>query len=157
VGLAANDCQVAIYIDGELDGKILVENHSSGTANFRYLPQDVLGIGNHSVKAVAYSLNGSESLFTEDLIFNIAQPVGYSPSTQIDDSSEAVSQIQDSEESILEEETTLVEEQVAAETAEAVETSEGSDIAKQAAGWSIFRSFTGWDSLSASRFFNKNS
>ena len=71
VGLTLNDSIVEIYIDEKLNGTIRAINHESGVTDFKYLPIQKLLPGFHTVRIKAKSLQGLESDFSKEIIFEI--------------------------------------------------------------------------------------
>ncbi len=74
-GVTFNHTLVDVYIDDVFYGKATVQDHESGVASFSYVPFLPLSVGQHTIKAVARSLDQSvrsaESAFVTVLIEDV--------------------------------------------------------------------------------------
>jgi len=74
-GLTVNGSLAHIYIDGVYNGKTEILTHSSGTANFAYVPFLNLGVGQHTAWAIAEDESGRKSQISNVLNFRIEEPL----------------------------------------------------------------------------------
>lgn len=74
VGVVKNDHKVQVYIDKKLNGEIYPMADSKGTTNFAYKPFLKLKPGKHIIYAVAIDSRGKESLWSNIIHYNIAEP-----------------------------------------------------------------------------------
>jgi len=70
-GLTNSGTYVEIYIDGQYDGKTDVLTDISGTADFFYIPQRDLLIGQHYIYGIAVNVKGERSVVSEKATFYI--------------------------------------------------------------------------------------
>lgn len=72
IGVAKDDSLIKVYIDGKLDGEVMVKNDSSGTGSFGYTPYLELDPSkDHLAYAVAYDKNGKESPYSNVVGFKV--------------------------------------------------------------------------------------
>lgn len=81
VGFSKNDTVVRIYIDGRDDGEFMVQNSSTGTADFAYRTLYNLKPGQHTTYAVAIDRQGKESHYSDIITFTVPKPAPVQEST----------------------------------------------------------------------------
>ena len=70
-GLSKNNTKIRVFIDEQLNGEFLVNNHPSGTASFSYLPFVDLSSGEHIIYVTAVDARGKESVWSNIIYYNI--------------------------------------------------------------------------------------
>lgn len=77
IGLSIGGMQLDVYIDGVLNGRVLVDGSSDAVEHFRYRPFLALDTGTHQVMVVAHDANGGTSPASQ-LRFSVVQPLAQS-------------------------------------------------------------------------------
>jgi cbb3-type cytochrome oxidase subunit 3 len=95
VGLSKNNVRIKVFIDDQLDGEFVVNNHESGTANFAYLPSQVLTNGEHLVYTTARDDSGQESILSNAVFYSVSVKQPQIAQAVTEDRQDAVSVIQE--------------------------------------------------------------
>ena len=95
VGFSSNNTTVSVYVDGKLDGTTEVGEHPSNAVHFAYQIDTPLKDGEHTITAVAESVDGRKSTMSKGLAYVIEDEAEDDTAENTESSSNEASDVAD--------------------------------------------------------------